>query len=494
MAFPKFGAAPVAWVALVPLLLAITRPSAAVRRERPHPAQLGLLAGSVWFFGTLYWTADVLAVFGGLNAALSWVLCLLLVAYLALYPAAFAWGTARLVRAFGLPGLALTPFVWVATEWVRGTLFSGFPWVLLGYSQAGVAPVVQTASIASVHGVSVLIVLVNVSLVWLWRDGWRRAWRPAGLCLLAVSACIGWGAARVAEGALVTEGTPVRVGIVQGNVPQDRKWDPAYRDDILGRYLQMTREAAAQGATVVVWPESSTPFFFGRDQARTDAVRAVAYESGVHLVFGSDDAAPAGAPLYNAAFLIDAAGQTAGVYHKMQLVPFGEYIPMRRLLFFAQPLVEGIADFAPGDAMTLLPVDGHRLSVAVCYEVVFPWHGLLAARAGSELLTTITNDAWYGTTSAPHQHFEQARVRAVETGRYLVRSANTGISAIVDPYGRVIARTGLFETTTLVGDVRWRNAPTVYMRIGDSFVYACLAITVLALGLTFRTSGADTWQ
>jgi apolipoprotein N-acyltransferase len=171
----------------------------------------------------------------------------------------------------------------------------------------------------------------------------------------------------------------------------------------------------------------------------------------------------------------------------MQLVPFGEYIPMRHLLFFAQPLVDGVADFAPGEQMTLLPVDGRHLSVAVCYEVVFPWHGRLAASTGSELLTTITNDAWYGTTSAPHQHFEQARVRAVETGRYLVRAANTGISAVVDPYGRVVARTGLFETTTIVEEVRWRSAPTVYLRIGDSFVYACLAITALALGMTFRT-------
>ncbi len=470
----------------MPLLLAIARPTAAWARPTPHPALLGLTTGGVWFLGTLYWTADVLAVFGGVNAALSWLLCALLVAYMAVYPAAFAWVTARLVSRFGSRALALAPFVWVSTEWVRGTLFSGFPWVLLGYSQSGVAPVIQTASLVSVHGVSALIVFVGVSIVWLWQDGWRRAWRPAGLCLAGVSLCVAWGATRVADGSLLTAGTPLRVGIVQGNVPQDEKWNPAYRDDILGRYLRMTRQAAAEGATVVIWPESSTPFIFGRDQARTEAVRAAAYEDGIHLVIGSDDVAPEGTPYYNAAFMIDPRGETTGVYRKMQLVPFGEYIPMRSLLFFAQPLVEGVADFAPGEAMTLLPVGERQLSVAVCYEVVFPWHGRLAARTGSELLTTITNDAWYGTTSAPHQHFEQARVRAVETGRYLVRAANTGISAIVDPYGRVVARTNLFETATLVGDVRWHTAPTVYMRIGDSFVFACLAITALALGTTFR--------
>lgn len=476
-----------AWVALVPLLLALTRSGGRPHERRRHPALLGLLTGGLWFFGTLYWTADVLAIFGGVNAVLSWLLCGLLVAYLALYPAAFAWITARVVQAAGLRALALAPCIWVGTEWVRGTLFSGFPWVLLGYSQSGVASVIQTASLLSVHGVSALIVLAGVAVVWLWQEGRRALWR-SGLSLALVLACVAWGAYRVAEGSLTTTGEPVRVGIVQGNVPQEQKWDPAYRDDILGRYLRLTQDVVRRGATLVLWPESSTPFFLGRDQARTEAIRAAVHDAGIHLVVGSDDVAPEGAPHYNAAFMIGPNGATDAVYHKMQLVPFGEYIPMRRLLFFAQPLVEGVADFAPGEEMTLLPVGERRLSVAVCYEVVFPWHGLLAARTGSQLLTTITNDAWYGTTSAPYQHFEQARVRAVETGRYLVRAANTGISAVIDPYGRVVTRTALFETATIVADVRWRTTPTVYLRIGDSFVYACLVITGLAIVISVRTN------
>lgn len=466
----------------MPLLVAITRREREPRRA-VHPGLLGLLAGGVWFLGTLYWTADVLAIFGGVNAALSWLLCLLLVAYLALYPAAFAWLTARVVQQAGTPALLLAPFIWVATEWVRGTLFSGFPWVSLGYSQAGVLPVIQIASVLSVHGVSALVVLVAVAITWVVRDGWRAGRLPAGALLGLVAVAVAWGAWRVADGSRLRTGTPLRVGLVQGNIPQDQKWDPAYRDDIIGRYLRMTREVAAQGATVVLWPESSMPFLFARDEVRAQAVRALVHDAGIHLVVGSDDVAPAGAPYYNAAFMVDPTGQTTGVYHKMQLVPFGEYIPMRDLLFFAQPLVERVADFAPGAEMSLLPVGEHALSVAICYEVVFPWHGRLAAQAGSGLLTTITNDAWYGTTSAPYQHFEQARVRAVETGRYLVRAANTGISAVVDPYGRVVARTALFETTTLVADVRWQTAPTAYLRLGDSFVYASLVVATLSLVL-----------
>jgi apolipoprotein N-acyltransferase len=479
-------------VALVPLLVAIAGRPRAELFTGPHPALLGLVTGMVGFFGTLYWTAEVMAVFGGVNALLSWLLALLLVAYLALYPAAFAWITARLLHHVGPSALLVAPAIWVATEWVRGALFSGFPWVLLGYSQTQNLPVLQTASLVGIYGVSAVLVAVNAALAWVIVAGWRAGWRPATIVLVGVACLTGWGWLRMSAEERTSTGDPVRVGIVQGNVPQDQKWDTAHRDEILDRYLRLTREAAAQGATLVVWPESSTPFLFGRDHARSGAVRAMVHELGIHLVLGSDDVHPSGAPYYNAALMIAPSGRTVGTYHKMQLVPFGEYIPLRSLLFFAQPLVESVADFAPGESMRLLPVDGRRLSVAVCYEVVFPWHGRLAAGAGSELLTTITNDAWYGATSAPHQHFEQARVRAVETGRYLVRAANTGISGVIDPHGRVVQRSGLFETAVLVTDVRWRAAPTVYLRIGESFAYACLAMTLAALVVTWarRPAGA----
>ena len=154
---------------------------------------------------------------------------------------------------------------------------------------------------------------------------------------------------------------------------------------------------------------------------------------------------------------------------------------MRWLLFFAQPLVEGFSDFSAGQQLTLLPVGEHRLSVAVCYEAVFPWLSRTAVRQGSQLLATITNDAWYGTSAAPYQHFQQARVRAVETGRYLVRAANTGISAVVDPYGRVQVQSPLFETGTWAGEVRWLDGTTPYVRIGDAVAWACMLVTMALL-------------
>src|SRR5581483_11986636 len=186
-------------------------------------------------------------------------------------------------------------------------------------------------------------------------------------------------------------------------------------------------------------------------------------------------------------------GSSAGVYRKMHLVPFGEYVPLKRVLFFAAPLVEAVSDFSPGESAVLLPVKGHLLSTAICYEIVYPALVRQFTRAGSELLSTITNDAWFGDTSAPYQHFAQASMRAIENGRYLVRSANTGISGVVDPYGRVLAHSNVFEQTVIVSDARFLRGQTVYVRIGDIFAYAAAILTAAALiavsSRTRRTRG-----
>ena len=219
-------------------------------------------------------------------------------------------------------------------------------------------------------------------------------------------------------------------------------------------------------------------------------MRAVVRATGVALLFGSDQIERGSPPsYYNSAFLLRPDGSTAGVYRKMYLVPFGEYVPLKRLLFFVGPVVEAVADFSPGREVVMLPVGRFPISTAICYEIVYPGLVRRTVLAGSRLLTTITNDAWYGQSSAPYQHFEQASMRAIEEGRYLVRSANTGISGIVDPYGRVVRQSALFETAVLVGDVRLLEGLTVYGRIGDLLAYLCVAITAAA-AMAARRAGA----
>jgi apolipoprotein N-acyltransferase len=252
----------------------------------------------------------------------------------------------------------------------------------------------------------------------------------------------------------------------------------------------MTRQAISEGAEFVVWPESSTPFQFEDDLLAAAQVRTLAKQARVPILVGSDQFVRGanGAPttFYNAAFLVRPDGTTGGVYRKMHLVPFGEYVPVKKLLFFAAPLVQAVSDFSAGDEAVLLPVGDHLVSTAICYEVVYPDLVRRFVTGGSEMLTTITNDAWFGPTSAPYQHFEQASMRAIEEGRYLVRSANTGISGIVDPYGRVIARTGIYQPAIVVGEARFLKTSTFYGRHGDILAYASVLATAALLAVAGR--------
>jgi apolipoprotein N-acyltransferase len=487
LSFPRFGHPAVAWAALAPLLVALARwPHGAVSPSRGF--WLGWTTGAVYFTGTLYWLSDVMVTFGGLPPVAAWPVALLLVAYLSIYTGIFGWLLARALRRFGPGALWLAPPLWTGTEFLRGWLFTGFPWVTFGYSQATVLPIVQLASVGGVALISLLLVTGSASLAVAALGDRRQAVRAVALSAGLVAAAAGWGQWRIARGELASTGPVLRVGIVQGNVAQSQKWDPAHAREIFQRYLDLTRRVARGGARLIVWPESATPFSFEEEPEGREAVLGLAREVSAWLVLGSNQI-ERGSPAryYNAAFLVSPAGQQAAVYRKVHLVPFGEYVPLRSLLFFARPLVDGIGDFAHGREVTPLEIDGRRVSTVICYESVFPYLAREAVtRHGSQLLTAITNDAWYGWSSAPFQHFEQGAVRAVEFGRYFVRAANTGISGIVDPYGRVVASRGLFETATLDADVRLLDGRTAYATIGDSFAWASVGVMVLSWWLTRR--------
>jgi len=247
----------------------------------------------------------------------------------------------------------------------------------------------------------------------------------------------------------------------------------------------MTRQAIREGAGFVVWPESSTPFRFEDDLFAAAQIRTLAQQAKVPILIGSDQFVRGanGAPttFYNSTFLVKADGTTGGVYQKMHLVPFGEYVPAQKLLFFAAPLVQAVSDFSAGQDASLLPVGDHLVSTAICCEVVYPDLVRRFVVGGSELLTTITNDAWFGPTSAPYQHFEQASMRAIEEGRYLVRSANTGIRGVVDPYGGGLERTPIFQKAAIGGEARFLKTTTLYARTGDLLSYASVLATAALL-------------
>jgi apolipoprotein N-acyltransferase len=365
---------------------------------------------------------------------------------------------------------------------------SGFPWVLLGYSQVEVLAVAQLASVFGVYGVSALVAAVSAAAAHAVIADEHRL-RPAAIVALMLVVVGTWGGRRAAQADWTREGTPVRVGLVQGNVDQAQKWDPARADFIFQNYIGMTRQAISRGADLVLWPESSTPFRFEEKAGHreTEQLRTLASQARVPILIGSDEI-EMGVPTryYNSAFLVRADGTTGGIYRKMHLVPWGEYVPFKEWLFFVAPLVEAVSDFSPGTEPVVLRVGDHLISTAICYEIVYPSLVRQFVIGGSELLTTITNDAWFGRTSAPYQHFAQAAMRAIEQGRYLVRAANTGISGVVDPYGRVLERSALDEPAVIVAQVRYLQGRTLYSRIGDVFAYASAALTAALLVLARR--------
>ena len=452
---------------------------------------LGVLAGFVYFLGTVYWVTHVMAGFGGLGMPVAAALAALLAAYLALYTGLFALVMWRAIARFGIAAMWFAPAVWMTTEWLRATVGGGFPWVLLGTSQATVIPVVQLASMTGVYGLSGFIALVSTAAAALAVSRRPIAVRPAIAVAVLVVAVVAGGAMRVAGGRLTSSGLVLRVGLVQGNIDQELKWNRAFRDSILQRYLDLSRQVLHAGARLVIWPEASTPFFLDAEAALAAPIRRLAAETRTPFIIGTDEYVrePDGSGegrVYNSAVLIGADGRSRGSYRKMQLVPFGEYVPLQRLLFFVSPLVEKVSDFSAGTEAVVFDADGRRASVAICYESVYPWIAAAGVDRGSQLLVTITNDAWFGYSSAAYQHFEQGALRAVEQGRYMVRAANTGITGAVDPYGRVLARTGLFETATETVDVRLHDGRTIYGRIGDVAVWISLALTAAILMATRR--------
>jgi apolipoprotein N-acyltransferase len=504
LSFPKYGHPAFAWIALTPLLVALagrsrtaSGPSFSLRRA----FLLGLVTGVVYFIGTLYWITRVMAVYGGLQQWVAVLVNAALIAYLALFPAVFGVVMRRVVIAHGRPALMSAPLVWAATELGRTYIFSGFPWVLVGYSQTTVLPIAQFASLFGVYGVSMLVVMVSAALAVVVHGpgdsgkpsyvGPRFSGAERFLPLVVVFAIVivvaAWGSRRAASAELTREGEPIRVGLIQGNVDQDEKQDRARASAIFASYLGMSRRALAQGAEFVLWPESSTPFLFEEDVAAAEQIRALARQAKVPFLVGSDQIGreAGGFKYYNSAFLVQADGTSGAAYRKMHLVPFGEYVPLKRVLFFAAPLVEAVSDFSAGADAVLLPVGTHTISTSICYEVVYPALVRRFVTGGSEMLTTITNDAWFGPTSAPYQHFEQASMRAIEEGRYMVRAANTGISGIVDPYGRVLERTDIYQAAVVVGEARFLRSSTFYARHGDILAYAGTVMTA-ALLLTAR--------
>jgi apolipoprotein N-acyltransferase len=479
MAFPIVDGGPLAWVALVPMLWA------ALGRGPGAAFRIGWVAGLIFFVATLYWLVITIGTYTNLSPLVSVGPLLLLCAFLALGFGLFAMGC-ELARGARIDLALVGPPLWVLIEWIRTYILGGFPWVSLGYSQYRTTYLIQFVEFTGVYGLSALVVLVNVVVYGAVR-AWRAGESPRPRRLLALTSLlmvlVAWGYWRVQELATLPVEGSVRVGFIQGNVAQDVKWDPAYQDATIDHYVELTTAAAADGAELVVWPETAAPFFFQEEGELRDRILDLARRLHVWLVVGSPAFSGENGMLsmHNRVYLVSPEGAALQSYDKMQLVPFGEYVPLKSLFFFVDKVVEGVGDFRAGRSPVVFHTDRGNFGVLICYEGIFPGLTRRFVAAGADFMVNVTNDAWFGRTSAPYQHLAMAAVRAIENRVPLVRVANTGFSAMIDSDGTIRWRTGLFETAWRVDTVSWTGIATFYARYGDCFVYGCLVLLALVV-------------
>ncbi|HUJ19346.1 MAG TPA: apolipoprotein N-acyltransferase [Nitrospirota bacterium] len=482
--FPSVALPVLAWVALIPLFLALNGQN--VR----NGLFLGGISGIVFFAGTVHWVTNSVHYYGNVPIIPASLITLLLCAYLALYPALFASLVVHVRRHRPSLLFIAAPALWTALELARTYVFSGFPWALLGYTQYRILPVIQISDMTGVYGVSFLIVLVNASISEFIRDRKKIAVLLPAVVILSLT--LGYGFSRLHA----DEGTDrIRISVVQGNIEQDKKWDPAYQSETISVYKRLTSEALGQKPDLVLWPETATPFYFGgvapRDQQLTKELKEFVKQGGVPILFGSPTYELRGRGsviLRNSAFLVRGDGEIDAEYDKFHLVPFGEYVPLKSVLFFVEKMVQAIGDFASGTDFTVMkvPVRGAdrknvTISTVICYEIIFPDLVRRFVDRGASVITTITNDAWFGKTAAPYQHFTMAVFRAVENRVPIARAANTGISGFIDANGRILSASPIFTEAYLSQTLTPGSKKTFYTRYGDVFSYLCCLVGILVL-------------
>lgn len=477
LAFPKVDYSLLAWVALVPLVWVI-------RGASPrHAFGYGWAAGMGFYLCTVYWVVHTIGLYSNIPPPLAVGPLLLMCAILASYTGAFAAGL-RWYQERGGSIVLLGPPLWVALEWVRSFFFIGFPWVSLGYSQYKFLNLIQFAEFTAVYGISALVVFVNLVVFSVFAHRGRGSGRLLFAAAVLVLALLSWGAGRRAQLAALPPDHRLRVGIIQGNIEQDKKWDPEFQEATIARYERLTREAAAKGVDLIVWPETAVPFFFQSDTTYRGRVLTLARATKTPILFGSPAFRQNGmeVTLFNRAYLLSPNAEVVGSYDKIKLAPFGEYVPFHSILFFLDKLVEGIGDFAAGTTPLVFSLPQHRFGVLICYEGIFPDLARRFVARGASFLVNITNDAWFGRTSAPYQHLVMEAMRTVENRVPMVRAANTGFSAVIGLDGQIRARTALYETAVLVEELTWPHVTSFYTRHGDVFARLCALATLGMLG------------
>src|SRR4030043_146222 len=477
--FPNFDLEFLAWVAFVPLLYAIHG------KTSLQAFTLGFLTGLISYLGILYWIIVAVHTYGNIPLLVSGFILLLLVGYLSLFTGVFGFLT-RVVPLFsGIQTILFFPLLWTALEYLRSFLLTGFPWANLGYSQYLNLPFIQMADITGPYGLSFVILLVNTTLFWILHQ-WINKTFPARevvvpLLVLFSSMIYGYVKTGVIDQQMVHQ-LSLKVGVTQGNIDQSIKWDESFQKETLKIYERLSLQVAEQHPDLIIWPETATPFFFQQAIEFQPMVLDIPNKTNAFLLFGSPSYKIEKRKVshYNSVYLASPSKEIIGRYDKIHLVPYGEYVPLGEILPLGS-LGEGIGNFKSGKEIYNFSLPRGKFGVLICFEIIFPNLCRRFVKGGANFLVTITNDAWFGRTSAPYQHFSVATFRAVENRVFIVRAANTGITGLIDPKGKIVNRGGIFTEEATNGTIRLSKNKTFYTLYGDVFAWLCSAFSIFLL-------------
>jgi len=490
-AFPNFSWSFIAWLALVPLLVAIYRSSF------KGALLCGLTAGVFFFGGLLYWIF-LFGLLAGFGLILSQSFFFLL----------FGLGTKVIHSHFKREArLILVPALWVSLEFLRSIGPWGFSWGVLGYSQYNFLPIIQIAKWTGVLGVSFLLVFVNefiaenythifqqkgsaIQRIILWIKGSGRIFlRDTVLVLLGVILLVGIGNLNLSGSR--GSGETIKIAILQPSIPQDIKWEPMKKEEVFEAHLKLAREAAEEKPYIIIWPETSTPAYLLEEEEYFKKIKDLAEKADSFLLVGGLYR-PAGrhgenkGRSFNSAFLFSPKGEILDRYDKLHLVPFGEYVPLKPIFSNIEAVASASGDTSPGKEFTVFETGAGRFSAVICFESSDSLIVRRLALKGAEMLVVMTNDGWFKKTAAAEQHLSMAVLRAVENDFFVVQAANTGISAIINSRGRVVSRTALFDRKCLAGKIVLREGKSFYRRFGDIFSYSCLLISLGSIFFAFN--------
>ena len=489
-AFPRADQGWLGWVAWIPLIIFTAR-----ARNRRMAFAGGWLAGAIEFFILLRWMPEVMGRYGGMPLFLSWAVYLLGIAVVACYTAVACFFVRHLLFRHGERMLLLFPFVWIVIEFLESVSpVEGLPWLLAGYTQTRFPAVLQTADLAGIYGISFLVIVVNTALAWLCLRKGRdfAAWLPAMVAggFLGVALLYG----HIAMQRWEKIDARFHAALLQGNLSVEDARD-LLRDKFEQGYVRMADRLATESpdsVDLLVLPESPAPkyFQFDEDYRRTMETLARRYPLGMILSNINIEERADGTEAYlNSAFFLDGDGKLTGIYDKIHLVPFGEYVPYKKLFFFAETVSGEMGGFTAGKDTRVLRLGDHPANAVICFEAVFPDLVRRSVKQGSQVIINLTNDGWYGVSDAPYQHLEIARVRAVENRRYFLRAANSGVSTIIDPIGRMESSTGLMQEAICRGNFAFIEAKTIYTRCGNYLIWLCAIICACGSLVRGRRAG-----